>query len=229
MRAVVRPGSSVMLSLPVRLFQPLFCIAALCSACGGPTQSIPESQPIAHKQRWYWMGSTSYQNHISPSTSENYWLEIDGEQARLKADCNNASAKAATTVEGRLWLNGIATTRIACPAGSSENIYLKQLSQTATTEQRGEVLRVTLTQYGDAMYFARDAAARFSSYRCEGGESLALIAQAQTLHVWLGDQYRQIKSGGDNKLSVQEKGKTIDLEDSGESIAGNCHKMITSK
>lgn len=207
----------------------LLALVMLCCACGGPTQTVTEAQPMAQKQRWYWVGSTSYLNHVSPSKPENYWLEVDGERAQLKADCNNASAKAATTHEGRLWISGIATTRIACPPGGLENTYIKQLGQTATTEQHGDALRITLSQYGDAMFFARDPAARFSSYRCEGGESMALIAHAKTLHIWLGDQYSQISADGKNTVTVQEQGKLLSLEERGEAIASNCRKLIPSR
>ncbi|MBK9392510.1 MAG: META domain-containing protein [Uliginosibacterium sp.] len=98
------------------------------------------------------MGSTSYASHLRTSDPENYWFEVNDERAVIQADCNKVSAKAMTTHEGRLWISNFASTKVNCPAGSLGAMFTKQLSQTQITEQRGQVLRISLSQYGDSMF-----------------------------------------------------------------------------
>ena len=203
----------------------LLSLSALCVSCGGVTQTSNEAQPMTQKQRWYWLGSTSYAGHNRPGKPENYWLEIDGERAQLQADCNSANAKAATTHEGRLWITNIASTKTGCGTGSLGTTFIKQLGQTLITEQRGQVLRIPLSQYGDAMFFALEPTARFASYRCDGGESMAVIALARNTHIWLGDQYSQ--AAGDNYAPPKgdDTREALSHNDSIDASPANCRKL----
>jgi len=203
----------------------LSLILMLTDCASDSSQDEQEVQLMAQKQRWYWMGSTSLQKHVRPEHPENYWLEVDDERVTLQADCNHGSAKASATHEGRLWIEKVTTARVACPKGSLENTFIKQLAESSRAEQHGSVLRIGLNQYGEAMYFSRTPGARFSSYRCQGGETMALIAQERKLSIWLGEDFRLIKAEGEQKLSLQEQNNTLLLDDGKEAIAEGCHKI----
>jgi hypothetical protein len=196
----------------------LSALSALCVSCASTTSNSHDAQPITQQQRWYWLGSTSYANHLRANPPSNYWLEIDGEHAVIQADCNKVQAKSMTTHEGRLWLSNLTATKVSCPAGGLGSAFTKQLNQTQITERRGSVLRISLSQYGDAMFFVLDPTAQFSSYRCEGGEPMAVIAQAQSIHLWLGDQYSHV---------AREHPSGLDSDDIA-AATGNCRKQASS-
>jgi heat shock protein HslJ len=209
--------------MPKTLFKNLVLISlsALCTSCGSLSQISHEAQPITQKLRWHWLGSTSYASHLRTSDPENYWFEVNDERAVIQADCNKVSAKAMTTHEGRLWISNFASTKVNCPAGGLGAMFTKQLSQTQITEQRGQVLRISLSQYGDSMFFGLDPTARFASYRCDGGESMAVIAQGKTAHMWLGDQYSQV---GAEDGRGESAGSRVN-EGGIEAAAANCRKQ----
>lgn len=206
-------------------FLTLTALSVLCMSCANSTSNSYDAQPITQKQRWYWLGSTSYAHHIRTNPPSSYWLEVDGERAVIQADCNKVQAKAMTTHEGRLWLSNLTATKASCSAGSLGTTFTRLLSQTQITEQRGQVLRVSLSQYGDAMFFGLDPTAHFSSYRCEGGESMAVISQAQHTHLWLGDQYSHIAREDPSAQQKQESdGAKPDSDDIAAAATAACRK-----
>ena len=170
----------------------LISILAL-QACASTSPGTSEAQTISHKKRWYWLGSTSLQDHHRPEEPRNYWLEIDGENVVLQADCNHASAQAISTVGGRLWIKGIATTRKVCPNGRMESLFLRQAARINAAEQRSTVLKTSLEQYGEAMFFSLDPEDKFEPYLCEGGENLVQITHKKGASIWKGEEYSEEK------------------------------------
>ena len=193
----------------------------ILQACASSNTNLSEAQAISHKQRWYWLGSTSLQDHYSPRSPKDFWIEINDEDVILQADCNHASAKATTTKEVRLWIKGIATTRTVCPNGRMESIFLHQVARVNFTEQRANVLRINLEQYGEAMFFSLDPKAEFNSYRCTGGESMARIKHKKWTSFWKGDQYHESRPLASSDKSQQENSdEKFHLND-------NCQKIIS--
>ncbi|WP_018607301.1 hypothetical protein [Uliginosibacterium gangwonense] len=204
----------------------------MLGACSSQPEVQTEALPIAKKQRWYWMGSTSYLDYIGPPHAADYWIEIGDDwmglgnsQATIHTACKQAVANATTTKQGRLWLKGISAKQVSCSADKLEAAFIKQLTRISITEQWGDVLRITLDQYGDAMYFSRNPEAGFASYRCSATESLAAITSGATLSVWLGDKFNQIKEPGVASSAAQAS-EHSSLQQSEDALAANCRKMF---
>lgn len=178
------------MSLPLCFLISLLAL----QACASTSEGSSEARTISHKQRWYWLGSSSLQDHHRPEDPRNYWLEVDGENVVLQADCNHASAQAISTVGGRLWIKGIATTRMACPNGRTESLFLRQIGRINAAEQRSTVLKASLEQYGEAMFFSLDPEDKFDPYLCEGGENLAQITHKRGISIWKGEEYSEYKN-----------------------------------
>jgi len=88
---------------------------------------IPPSMPSAAQElgggAWHWEGPEG-----NPVPRERYTVEFTGDgRVLVLADCNRGSSRYTQDAGGRLTLAPIATTKMACPAGSQDTAFLRQL------------------------------------------------------------------------------------------------------
>jgi heat shock protein HslJ len=136
-------ASSVYAQVPVQIPPP--SPPAPSSSSGG---SITQS-PWAWQRTEYGDGST-----VAPSNPDNYTITFrpDG-RAVILADCNTGSAS--YTVEGQsLTLGPAAVSLVACPPGSLDSVFLRDLSQVATFVFAGDQLVLNLRLDSGNMYFS---------------------------------------------------------------------------
>lgn len=112
--------------LPVSL--PLLALLFACQASHGPADRSDAGPPALTGTTWHWQGSF-YNNDTrqEPETPGNYTLRLDGDgNVHLRADCNLAGGR--YRLDGhRLTIEVLQTTLAACPPGSLEAVYLKDL------------------------------------------------------------------------------------------------------
>ena len=100
---------------------------------------------------WHWLG-------VDGSGSvprDRYTLDFmpDGRLVLL-ADCNRGSARYAQDAGGRLALTPVAATKMGCPAGSQDTVFLRQLGEVEGYRLDADGLRLQL-RGGGSMRFAR--------------------------------------------------------------------------
>ena len=139
--------------------------ALLVAGCGGGSASKPElppvtpimmpppmaAQPDLAGGAWHWEGPVG-----GPGAPRDLYSVEFGQDGRLavRADCNRGAGRYVVEGGGRLTLSGIATTKMACPAGSLDTVFLRQLGEVEGYRFEGEALRL-VTRSGGAMRFVR--------------------------------------------------------------------------
>jgi len=112
--------------LPVSLL--LMVLLSACQVMHSAAERGDAGTPALTGATWHWQGSF-YNNDArqEPDTPGNYTLRFDGDgKVRLRADCNRAGGR--YRLDGhRLTIEVLQTTLAACPPGSLESAYLKDL------------------------------------------------------------------------------------------------------
>jgi heat shock protein HslJ len=108
---------------------------------------------------WQWRGTLLNDGTvIRPSDSSRYTLEFGfDENVTVQADCNRGFGPF-TTATDAMSIGPIATTFIACPPGSLDSLYLRQLDQVSGFRVLGNDLILVLGADLGWMRFARAAA-----------------------------------------------------------------------
>ncbi|QQE64505.1 hypothetical protein GFS31_11860 [Leptolyngbya sp. BL0902] len=92
-----------------------------------------------------------------PSNPENYTIEFMGDgSVVVQADCNRGRGSFATAADNRLNITGVATTRMACPAGSADADFLRGLDNANSYFFRDGQLIVELMYDSGSMIFSAD-------------------------------------------------------------------------
>jgi len=137
-------------------------VLLLCGCTASPQKStlppvtpimIPPAMPAAQDLAggpWHWEGPQG-----GTIARERYTLEFTGDgRVLVLADCNRGSARYTQEAGGRLTLTPIASTKMACPAGSQDAAFLRQLGDVESFGFDGGALRLQL-RGGATMRFVR--------------------------------------------------------------------------
>jgi len=138
------------------LFVTGFVALAGCSAVpqgqGGARVRTPEA---ATGGVWRWETTVTPVERIGTAAPERYTLELQsGGVALVRADCNRGRGSYEIS-EGRIKFGPIATTRMACPPGSLDSRYLKDLERATTFFVEDGRLFLELPMDSGTMRFAR--------------------------------------------------------------------------
>jgi heat shock protein HslJ len=105
--------------------------------------------------RWLWETTVTPVERIGAANPERYTLELQpGGTALVRADCNRGRGTYEIG-EGRIRLGALAMTRMACPPGSLDARYLKDLERAAVFFVEGGKLFLDLPLDSGTMRFAR--------------------------------------------------------------------------
>src|SRR5690348_8525503 len=129
-------------------------IAAL-AACSGPSASrstalppvtpimIPPAMAAADPSAlggatWQWQAGTA-------DASDRYTLQfMDDGRVVVRADCNRGSGRYTADANGTLTLTPIALTKMGCPAGSLDKVFVRDLGEVSGYRFEGETLHLAL-------------------------------------------------------------------------------------
>lgn len=139
-------------------------IAAL-TACNGPTASrtttlppitqimIPPAMAAADPSA---LGGATWQWQTAGNgASDRYTLQfMDDGRVVVRADCNRGSGRYTADANGTLTLTPIALTKMGCPAGSLDKVFVRDLGEVSGYRFEGEMLRLALRS-GGSMTFRR--------------------------------------------------------------------------
>lgn len=111
--------------------------------------------PEAATGVWHWETTVTPVERIGAANPERYTLELQpGGVALVRADCNRGRGTYEIS-EGRIKFGPIATTRMACPPGSLDGRYLKDLARVTTFFVEDGRLFLELPVDSGTMRFAR--------------------------------------------------------------------------
>jgi heat shock protein HslJ len=99
---------------------------------------------------WHWLGPDG--GPLPPRDLYTLELTADG-RALVRADCNRGGGRYTRDGE-RLALTPMATTKMGCPAGSLDTVFLRQLGEVERYRFEGDALLLE-RRGGGAMRFAR--------------------------------------------------------------------------
>lgn len=92
-----------------------------------------------------------------PNAPENYTIEFMGDgSVVVQADCNRGRGSFSTATDNRLNITGVATTRMACPPGSSDATFLRGLDSANSYFFRDGQLIIELMYDSGSMIFSAD-------------------------------------------------------------------------
>ncbi len=124
-------------------------------AAAAPPMAVTIINPGSATGSWRWEGLVSSADKIAMDQPELYTLDLqNGGKALVRADCNRGQA--AYKLDGRAIAIKISVmTKVACPAGSFSERYLKALEAAVGQRTRGENLFLDLPGEGGTMKFVR--------------------------------------------------------------------------
>jgi len=132
-----------------------FVALAGCSAAPHDKGVARVRTPEAAAGVWHWDTTVTPVETIGTANPERYTLELQsGGVALVRADCNRGRGSYEIG-EGRIRFSPIATTRMACPPGSLDSRYLKDLQRATIFFVEGDKLFLDLPFDSGTMRFAR--------------------------------------------------------------------------
>jgi heat shock protein HslJ len=126
------------------------CSAAPADKSGGRLRTAEAAMGL-----WQWEATVTPVEQIGSGNPERYTLELQpGGVALVRADCNRGRGSY-TIGDGRVSFGPIATTRMACPPGSLDDRYLRDLQRATIFFVEGGKLFLDLPMDSGTMRFAR--------------------------------------------------------------------------
>jgi heat shock protein HslJ len=121
----------------------------------GGEESGTAKGPSLEGTKWKWTGFQSPVEDISVIEPDRYTLEFgENSSLRVQADCNKGAGT--YTLDGSsLTFSPVATTRRACPDGSQDALFLKDLQWVRIVKVEGNDMYLDLFADGGTMKFTR--------------------------------------------------------------------------
>jgi uncharacterized lipoprotein YbaY len=132
-------------------------LAALFSIVGPITPMASSAQPPDSSALtgvvWQWQHTVTDTDSVAPDDPSRYAIEFqpDG-RVNVRADCNRGGGSYEAT-ENRLTFGPIAVTLIACPPGSLDSVFLRQLNDAGVYSTDGNQLFIGLKSSVAVMTF----------------------------------------------------------------------------
>ncbi|MFI5371957.1 MAG: META domain-containing protein [Candidatus Eisenbacteria bacterium] len=149
--------------MSARVAGPVLALSVVLCATGCAHHPVPASgtasSDVAGSAHpligvpWTWVRTVTQVEVIAPSDPTDYTFELgtDG-RVSVRADCNRGSG--AYTLDGpALHFGPMAMTLMACPPGSLDGQFLKQLGGAAHTFWQGDTLMIDLVADSGTMRF----------------------------------------------------------------------------
>jgi heat shock protein HslJ len=138
---------------------PLAVLGLVLAGCAAaPPGGAPErthSPDAATGKLWQWERTVTPVETVGSTAPERYTLELgpDG-RAAIRADCNRGTGSCKIG-EGTIAFGPIATTMMACPPGSLDTRYLRDLQRATSFFVEGGKLYVELPYDSGTLHFRR--------------------------------------------------------------------------
>lgn len=138
---------------------PLVVLGLVLAGCAaappGGTPARTRSPDAATGKVWQWERTVTPVETIGSAAPERYTLELGADgRAAIRADCNRGSG-GYKIGEGTIAFGPIATTRMACPPGSLDTRYLRDLQRATSFFVEGGNLYVELPVDSGTLRFRR--------------------------------------------------------------------------
>jgi len=130
-------------------------VLAGCSAVPHDAGAARARTPEAALGVWHWEATVTPVETVGTANPDRYTLELQpGGVVLVRADCNRGRGSYEIG-EGRIRFGAIAVTRMACPPGSLDGRYLKDLQRATIFFVEGGKLYLDLPMDSGTMRFAR--------------------------------------------------------------------------
>ena len=105
-------------------------VIAGCTAKATSVQESHHTDPQAILEKlWQWESTTNPMEKIEVAAFENYTLFLEtGGRAHMRIDCNQGSGSF-KLAQGQLTFGPLMSTRMACPPGSLDSVFLRDLQR----------------------------------------------------------------------------------------------------
>lgn len=101
-----------------------------CAAGASPGQTMHVTDPqTILDQTWQWESTTNPIEKIAVADPEQYTILLDADgRAQIRIDCNRGGGTFKIS-PGKLSFGPLMSTRMACPPGSLDNVYMRDLQR----------------------------------------------------------------------------------------------------
>jgi len=215
----------------------LAAVAMLSGGCATEDKPRPARLSDMVGKPLYWIGTVTPAVPVDVSDPTRYTLLLGPQgQLSIRADCNKGRSKYEIT-EGRIAFGTIALTRVACPAGSQDAAFLRQLDAARTGTVEGPLLSFVLYGSEGTMIFAREPQARVAVYACANAKRFWAVYLYQRAHLdYEGRSHTllQTQSGSGARyaggaVSLFTRGNEALLEIGGTRVAESCNAVPASR
>ncbi|BDG03126.1 META domain-containing protein [Anaeromyxobacter oryzae] len=215
-------------------------VLLLAAACAAPERVAPPAvaapgvrpaQPTIVGTTWLWGQTIDPERSWVPADPARYTLELGGDgTVDVLADCNRGRGRYAHD-GSRLEIGPLATTRMACPPGSLDDRYLKQVAGIRSVAVVAGLLRADLLADSGTMWFVAERDALAASYACADGKRAWVVYTPGRARVLAGPDVldlAELTSGSGARYRAGEitwftKGTEAFLERAGAKVLADCH------
>ncbi len=129
-------------------------LLAGCAIDASPTRQVYENDPQAILDRtWQWEATTTPVAKIAVETPERFTLRLGADgRAQMRFDCNLGGGEFEVS-PGRLTFGPLISTRMACPPGSLDRVFMRDLERVASFFVKDDRLYLELPYDSGTMQF----------------------------------------------------------------------------
>ncbi len=129
-------------------------LLAGCATEASPPRQAYDNDPQAILERtWQWEATTTPVAKISVDAPERFTLRLGGDgRAQIRFDCNMGGG-GFEIAPGRLTFGPLISTRMACPPGSLDGIFMRDLERVASFFVKEDRLYLELPYDSGTMQF----------------------------------------------------------------------------
>lgn len=196
------------------------------------TADGPPATPPLLGTTWHWLWTVDPERSWAPTDHSRYTLVFGAdERLALRADCNRGSA--GYRVDGlRLDVQPIGTTKMACPAGSLGDRFVRQVQGARYAVAVLGLLRVDLFADSGTMWFAAEPDAKYAGYACADGRNAVAVYTPNRARLVIGpdtlDLRADVSASGarytDGSTVWYTKGDEASLLRNGAQVVAGCRR-----
>lgn len=196
------------------------------------TPDGPPATPPLVGTTWHWLWTLDPERTWAPADHSRYTLTLGAdERLALRADCNRGFA--GYRLDGlRLDIQPIGTTKMACPAGSLGDRFVKQVQGSRLAVAVVGLLRIDLFADSGTMWFAAEPDARYAGYACADGRNAVAVYTPNRARLVVGpdtlDLRADVSASGarytDGTTEWFTKGDEATLRRDGRPVLSGCRR-----
>ena len=119
----------------VRMFQLILAVIIMAGCAAGALsgeEARSKDVPMVLNKTWQWVSTVTPVEKITAPDPEHYTIQlIEGGKARVRFDCNSGGGNYIIS-KGKVSFGPLMSTRMACPEGSMDSAFMRDLQRVSS-------------------------------------------------------------------------------------------------